>query len=283
MAIRVVAAARDAELWERRAGWEGAAGVLAHRRGGAHDPAVVDAVLHGGERLVADRRGPHGPGPRRRAGTGADTWPGPARCRAGSGCRLRRPEVAVPARPLHRGLPPRRRRRPGRRLVGRGRNRDRSGSAWHDVGRVGVASGIWDHPGPLGAEQWERVRLHAYLTERVMHRSDLLAPFAGLAARHHERADGSGYHRGSAGDQLSLSARLLAAADTYHAMTEARAHRPGGAPGPGRFGAARPGRHGPLLPSRGRRRTRRRRGGEPAGERGPPGRPHRNARCTCYD
>ena len=80
------------------------------------------------------------------------------------------------------------------------------------VGRVGVASGIWDHPGPLGAEQWERVRLHAYLTERVMHRSDLLAPFAGLAARHHERADGSGYHRGSAGDQLSLSARLLAAA-----------------------------------------------------------------------
>jgi HD-GYP domain-containing protein (c-di-GMP phosphodiesterase class II) len=96
----------------------------------------------------------------------------------------------------------------------------------HDVGRVGIPSGIWDRPGPLSAEQWERVRLHPYLTERVLHRSELLAPFADLAARHHERADGSGYHRGAAGDQLGRGARLLAAADAYHAMTEDRPHRP---------------------------------------------------------
>ena len=69
----------------------------------------------------------------------------------------------------------------------------------HDVGRVGVPSGIWDHPGPLTAEQWERVRLHPYLGERVLARCALLAPFAELAARHHERADGSGYHRGVVG------------------------------------------------------------------------------------
>jgi HD-GYP domain-containing protein (c-di-GMP phosphodiesterase class II) len=74
--------------------------------------------------------------------------------------------------------------------------------------------------------QWERVRLHPYLTERVLHRSAALAPYAEVAARHHERADGSGYHRGASGDQLTLSARLLAAADTYHAMGEDRPHRP---------------------------------------------------------
>jgi HD-GYP domain-containing protein (c-di-GMP phosphodiesterase class II) len=96
----------------------------------------------------------------------------------------------------------------------------------HDVGRVGVPSGIWDRPGSLSAEQWERVRLHPYLSERVLHRCALLSPFADLAARHHERADGSGYHRGASGDQMSLSARLLAAADAYHAMTEHRPHRP---------------------------------------------------------
>ena len=96
----------------------------------------------------------------------------------------------------------------------------------HDVGRVGIPNGIWDRPGPLSTEQWERVRLHPYLSERVLRRCELLAPFADIAARHHERADGSGYHRGATGDQLDRGARLLAAADAYHAMTEDRPHRP---------------------------------------------------------
>ena len=52
------------------------------------------------------------------------------------------------------------------------------------------------------------------------------SPYAALAARHHERPDGSGYHRGLGGDQLDLGARLLAAADAYHAMTEPRPYRP---------------------------------------------------------
>ena len=95
----------------------------------------------------------------------------------------------------------------------------------HDVGRVGVPNGIWYCPGPLSADQWERVRLHPYLTERVLRRCPL-APFADVAARHHERADGSGYHRETSGDQLDVGARLLAAADAYHAMTEDRPHRP---------------------------------------------------------
>ena len=96
----------------------------------------------------------------------------------------------------------------------------------HDVGRVGVPNGIWDHPGALRVDQWERVRLHPYLSERVLHRCTSFAQFADLAGRHHERIDGSGYHRGATAEQLGLTARLLAAADAYHAMTEHRPHRP---------------------------------------------------------
>ena len=83
----------------------------------------------------------------------------------------------------------------------------------HDVGRVAVPNGIWDKPGPLSAGEQERVRLHPYYTERVLERSGALAPLALLAGSHHERLDGSGYHRGAAAAQLSVGARLLAAAD----------------------------------------------------------------------
>src|SRR5262249_17890470 len=57
-------------------------------------------------------------------------------------------------------------------------------------------------------------------------RPALLARVGALAGMHHERLDGSGYHRGVGGAQLPLAARLLAAADVYHAMTEPRPHRP---------------------------------------------------------
>ena len=62
----------------------------------------------------------------------------------------------------------------------------------HDVGRVGVPSGIWDRAGPLTTEQSERVRLHPYLTERVLARCSMLRALADVASRHHERG---GWHR----------------------------------------------------------------------------------------
>ena len=88
-----------------------------------------------------------------------------------------------------------------------------------------MPNGIWDKPGPLSASEQERVRLHAYYTERVLERSGALAPLALLSGSHHERLDGSGYHRGAAAAQLSVGARLLAAADVYDAMTHDRPHR----------------------------------------------------------
>src|SRR3954471_6953586 len=101
----------------------------------------------------------------------------------------------------------------------------------HDLGRVGVSSAIWDRPGALGDSEWERVRLHPYFTQRALARADGLRPLVGIAAGHHERLDGSGYPSGAEAAQLAMSARVLAAADAFHAMRESRAHRPARATG----------------------------------------------------
>jgi HD-GYP domain-containing protein (c-di-GMP phosphodiesterase class II) len=95
----------------------------------------------------------------------------------------------------------------------------------HDLGATGVSAGVWDKPGPLSASDLERVRIHPYLTERTLARPSRLAEIGAVAALHHERLDGSGYPRGLRGDALSLSARVVAVADVYHALREARPHR----------------------------------------------------------
>ncbi len=96
----------------------------------------------------------------------------------------------------------------------------------HDLGRVGVSNAIWEKPGPLGFGEWERVRLHPHFSERAFAQSPALAPIGLLAGSHHERLDGSGYHRGTKAPALDQAARILAAADCYTAMREARPYRP---------------------------------------------------------
>jgi HD-GYP domain-containing protein (c-di-GMP phosphodiesterase class II) len=100
----------------------------------------------------------------------------------------------------------------------------------HDLGRLGVPNTIWDKAGPLSPAEWERVRLHPYLSERMICYSPTLAPLGTLAASHHERLDGSGYPRGLSGSGLTPAMRVLAAADVYAAVTEPRPHRPAYAP-----------------------------------------------------
>jgi HD-GYP domain-containing protein (c-di-GMP phosphodiesterase class II) len=95
-----------------------------------------------------------------------------------------------------------------------------------DLGRVGVSNAIWEKPGPLGFGEWERVRLHSHFTERAFAQSQALAPIGVLAGSHHERLDGSGYHRGLRGSALDKTGRILAAADCYTAMRQARPYRP---------------------------------------------------------
>lgn len=95
----------------------------------------------------------------------------------------------------------------------------------HDIGRVGVSAGIWGKQGALSEREREQVRLHAYYTDRILARPEPLARIGAVASQHHERLDGSGYHRGITVQTLSPAARVLAAADAYQAMTEPRPHR----------------------------------------------------------
>jgi HD-GYP domain-containing protein (c-di-GMP phosphodiesterase class II) len=85
---------------------------------------------------------------------------------------------------------------------------------------------VWNKPGPWTAGEAERVRTHPYLTERILARPPKLAEVGALAKLHHERIDGSGYPQGLHADALPMAARLLAAADVYHALVEARPDRP---------------------------------------------------------
>jgi HD-GYP domain-containing protein (c-di-GMP phosphodiesterase class II)/DNA-binding CsgD family transcriptional regulator len=98
----------------------------------------------------------------------------------------------------------------------------------HDLGRLGVPNTIWDKLGELTEVEAERVRMHPYLTERMLAFSAVLAPLGAIAVQHHERLDGSGYPRGLVGDAISPAGRILAAADTYRAWLEPRPHRPAG-------------------------------------------------------
>jgi HD-GYP domain-containing protein (c-di-GMP phosphodiesterase class II) len=101
----------------------------------------------------------------------------------------------------------------------------RRASLVHDLGRLGVSNSIWDKPGPLGAGEWERVRLHPHITERMLRQSEALAPLGTIAVQHRERLDGSGYPRGLRGGAISRPARILGAADAYQAMREPRPYR----------------------------------------------------------
>lgn len=100
----------------------------------------------------------------------------------------------------------------------------------HDLGRVGVSTGIWEKPLPLGTLEEEQARLHPYHTERILERSALFKPLARLAGQHHERLDGSGYFRGLPGSSLDRRARVLAAADACAELLEERPGRKGVSP-----------------------------------------------------
>jgi HD-GYP domain-containing protein (c-di-GMP phosphodiesterase class II) len=96
----------------------------------------------------------------------------------------------------------------------------------HGLGRLGVSNAIWDKRGPLGAGEWERVRLQPYLTERILQQSPSLRAIGALATQLRERLDGSGYPRGLSAAAVTLPGRILGAADVYQSLIEPRPHRP---------------------------------------------------------
>ena len=95
----------------------------------------------------------------------------------------------------------------------------------HDIGKLGVSNRILDKPGPLNPSEWEIVRLHPGWSMEILARVRAFDDVARIAAAHHERLDGSGYHRGLTAEQLDVPSRILAVADAAEALCADRAYR----------------------------------------------------------
>jgi len=98
----------------------------------------------------------------------------------------------------------------------------------HDFGTTGVPNSIWDKPGSLTRTEFDRVELHPMLTEQMLRRSPALAALNPAASAHHEKCDGSGYHKRARA--AYLGACLLTATEVYVGMTTERADRPAFSP-----------------------------------------------------
>ena len=232
LAMRIAHVARDADAQRALGGAEWAARVVRERAGRAFDPAIATRLADDADEILA-------------LGDDEDAWqhaldaePAPHLMLDGEAIDRALPamgdfaDLASPYLAGHSAAVG--------RLVAQAATRCRlqtgevralrRAAAVHDLGRVAVPVRIWQKPGPLTAGEWERVRLHAYHSERIICRSPFLAALAPVAATHHERLDGSGYHRGATAATLTMAARMLAAADVYQAMIEPRPHRDAYAP-----------------------------------------------------
>ena len=224
---RIARLATDAALFNDLGGRELAADALGRRSGGMLDPAVVDAFLANDTELLDDATAHD---PRERI---LEVEPEPVIQKEGAELRdvarafgdiadLKTPythghssAVATLACAAADRL----------RLDSTTRSQLEVAALLHDLGRVGISNAIWEKPGPLTAAEWEQVRMHPYHSERILATSRSLEPVAPIAGMHHERLDGSGYHRGCRGRDIPVACRILAAADAFQAMTQPRPHR----------------------------------------------------------
>lgn len=227
LAARLARLAGDLEMLRRTGGPEAALRVIEERASSVYDPSLAEVARRHGERVLDDL-------------AGVRAWPAvlaaePGPPQRAEGHRLDRVLLAMAdfadlkspwftgrsravadlasAAGAALGLPT------------EGQETLRAAGLLQDLGRVGVSNATWERRGALDDSEWESVRLHPYLTERTLSRSPFLASLAEIACAHHERLDGSGYHRRADARTLTLPARLLAAADAYQAMGEARPHR----------------------------------------------------------
>jgi diguanylate cyclase (GGDEF)-like protein len=92
----------------------------------------------------------------------------------------------------------------------------------HDIGKTAIPEAILSKPGPLDAEEWEFVRRHTIIGERIAAAAPALAHATPLIRSSHERIDGKGYPDGLAGDQIPLGARIIAVCDAFDAMVSGR-------------------------------------------------------------
>ena len=101
----------------------------------------------------------------------------------------------------------------------------RTAALLHDIGKVGIPDEILHKPGPLDEREWEIMRQHPVIGERIMRAIPGMGPIARVVRHEHERWDGGGYPDGLAGDDIPLAARIILACDAYHAMVSDRPYR----------------------------------------------------------
>jgi HD-GYP domain-containing protein (c-di-GMP phosphodiesterase class II) len=225
--MRVAQMADMVEVHQREYGIGGAVAMARSRRGGQFDPAVVDAFVADPESLLAV------------PATG-DVW-APALQHAPD----RHTTLDEPALdqllvalgdfvdlkcPFTLGHSRNTARLATEAAVAVGLDTDavtltRRAAHIHDIGRIGVSNQIWSKPTNLTMAEFERMRLHPYLTERILHRVPGLEEVASVAANHHECLNGSGYPRGVSARQLTMPDRLVAAAVGYQSALESRPYR----------------------------------------------------------
>ena len=99
------------------------------------------------------------------------------------------------------------------------------GALLHDVGKIGVPEAILGKPGPLDGDEWELMRRHPEIGERICLPLQASERFAPIIRHHHERWDGRGYPDGLKGEDIPLSARIVSLVDTFDAMTHDRPYR----------------------------------------------------------
>jgi two-component system cell cycle response regulator len=95
----------------------------------------------------------------------------------------------------------------------------------HDIGKLAIPDEILDKPGPLNDSEWQFMRQHPIVGERILNADPALRPVARLVRASHERWDGTGYPDGLAGTAIPLGARIIAACDAYEAMTSERCYQ----------------------------------------------------------
>jgi PAS domain S-box-containing protein len=95
----------------------------------------------------------------------------------------------------------------------------------HDIGKVGIPDALLQKQGPLDSQEWELMRQHPIVGERIIAGTPSLSHLSGAMRAEHERWDGTGYPDGLAGDEIPLASRITLACDALHAMTSDRPYR----------------------------------------------------------
>ena len=106
-------------------------------------------------------------------------------------------------------------------------HRIRIGSLLHDVGKIGVPDHILTKPGRLTAEEYEVMKSHPSIGEKIMSQVRMLRDELPALSQHHERLDGRGYPQGLRKEEISLAGQVVAVADVFDAMTSDRPYRIG--------------------------------------------------------